>query len=440
MSLCIVHILTARDTIASSMHLFAPGSSTSAQLEIHPLDWLSHLRQLLVFEPVPTFMTLLIVSTHFYACCSGVQPHDPKHEAAHSNGNSEKSFLGSTFAALSWGASKLTTLLQRGSVQTPFGKKRHYKGQGSSKGGSDDHSSGEQAESSSPPDEAAAAATFADQIISAAMTDPVTMMFDTWSYFSSGDAHDNDHHAGPKQEYRAAPLDAAQCSRHSSRQTGSMPSPDKDHEQGTWVVVDVDQADENFRQSWLLDAWMDICTMHMVGMASLVFMLLPSIANQSMLACNAIPQVNASAWPVLNSGLCILGISWTWCCAMHFSLGMPMLALCTGMHSVGRIMLAYACTALSCPLPPIFMPGAVASGMALFVGFHLLFISQMHHGIQQDTAKKGHGHVQIFGTADFYMNHAWACVCVLLCIRHLAFRGVLWMQACFVPHVYAESS
>jgi hypothetical protein len=41
---------------------------------------------------------------------------------------------------------------------------------------------------------------------------------------------------------------------------------------------------------------------------------------------------------------------------------------------------------------------------------------------------------QIFDTAEFYMNHAWACAVVLFGIRHLAFRGVVWMHGCFFRH------
>lgn len=252
-------------------------------------------------------------------------------------------------------------------------------------------------------------------------------MFDTWSYLSSSG---DQNHLHAKPHPRAREDESPECRRTDSAASGTISSAE-DHRNA--ASMNMDEAGENFRKDWILAAWMDICTLHMVGMASLLLMLIPSIANQSMLACNAIPQVNASAWPVLNSGLCILGISWTWCCAMHFWLGLPRLALCTAMHSVARIMLAYACTAVSCPLPPIFMPGAVASGMGVFVGVQLLCISHMHSSRQEVTGE-GKMQVQIFDTAEFYMNHAWACAVVLFGIRHLAFRGVVWMHGCFFRH------
>jgi hypothetical protein len=174
-----------------------------------------------------------------------------------------------------------------------------------------------------------------------------------------------------------------------------------------------DKEEHTWGEKAILVVWMDICTMHLIGLAALVLMLLPSIVNQSMLASNTLRSVNSTAWPVLNSSLCALGASWTWCCALQFAMGLPRLALCTGMHSVARILVAYACAASSCPLPPIFMPRTVASGLALFVGGLLLYVSHMH--------------TSFFDTEAFYMNHAWACAVVLLCMRHTAFRLSVWV-------------
>lgn len=132
--------------------------------------------------------------------------------------------------------------------------------------------------------------------------------------------------------------------------------------------------------------------------------------------------MQASAWPVLNSSLLMMGLSWTCCCGLQFAFGLHRLALCTAMHSVVRIMLAYAGMCATCPMPPVFMPGAVASGMGMLVGVVLLCIS--HFLV--------HAPLDLFDTEEFYMNHAWAYLFVLLAMRHTVFRAATWllMLAC----------
>lgn len=44
-------------------------NEASHTAEHHPLDWPCYLRQSLVFDPVPTALTLLLVSAHYFACC-----------------------------------------------------------------------------------------------------------------------------------------------------------------------------------------------------------------------------------------------------------------------------------------------------------------------------------------------------------------------------------
>jgi hypothetical protein len=329
------------------------------------MDWVAHLRQSLVFDPVPTFLTFLIVCAHLHACCLGDEANDTQTTPNNS------SVVGSVFTVLA-----RHNILRRGCIETPF--------------------SGTKRASKLPDPSGQPSPAFTDQILSAAMTDPMTMMYDAWSYLSSTDS-----------------LNTGESNHQAPGQCGA-PREGEEEDQRSVAPGAV---------------WTDICTMHLVGMAGLTIMLLPSIFNQSMLACNAIQGVKSSAWPVLNSSLCILGISWTWCCAMNFVLGLPRLALCTAMHSVGRIMLSYASTSISCPLPPIFMPGAVASGLGVFVGALLLCISHVHGGAVSNTEEsfKANGRM-VFNTQEFYMNHAWACVCILMCMRHTVFRVGMCMH------------
>jgi hypothetical protein len=163
-------------------------------------------------------------------------------------------------------------------------------------------------------------------------------------------------------------------------------------------------------------AWMDICLMHGWGMVSIALMLTPSIFNPRMLCCNALPHWNGSAWPVLNSSILTLALSWVWCCMLVHAFGLHKLALCTSMHSVTRVMLAYANLGVACPLPPIFMPRAVASGLGICLGLFLaLCVAQVHAASA------------FFDTSDFYMNHAWAQWVVMLGMRHTLFRASAWM-------------
>ncbi len=96
----------------------------------------------------------------------------------------------------------------------------------------------------------------------------------------------------------------------------------------------------------------------------------------------------------------------------------PTLALCTAMHSVLCIMLAYAGMCAACPLPPIYMPATASSGIGLFVGLLLLCVSHMHTPATR----------VLFDTENFYMCHSWASCAVLLCMRHTVFGAAVWLQ------------
>jgi hypothetical protein len=174
---------------------------------------------------------------------------------------------------------------------------------------------------------------------------------------------------------------------------------------------------------------MHICTLHMLGMGGVSLALVPSIlARSSLLACNAaVPNVHASAWPLINTSVLMFCLSWMACSLLHHTCGMHKLALCTSMHMVARLVASFAHMAVACPLPPIFMPAATAAtGMACSMGFVLLFISQgLHDGS--------------FTSEEFYMHHAWACCVMVLLARHTVFRGAAWvvcgLQRAFLRHV-----
>jgi len=123
------------------------------------LDWASHLRQSLVFDPVPTFLTLMIVSSHFYSCC--LLPDEES--------NIEPSLL----AALGWAARQGRTAMQIGSIRTPFFQPRI-----------------KESNEEPVPDRASIRTPRIkerneepDSMVP--MTDPMTMMFDAWSYLTT---------------------------------------------------------------------------------------------------------------------------------------------------------------------------------------------------------------------------------------------------------------
>lgn len=125
----------------------------------------------------------------------------------------------------------------------------------------------------------------------------------------------------------------------------------------------------------------------------------------------AIPEVNSSAWPLLNSSVLMFCLSLVACCVIHeFDPSLRGLAFCTSMHLVAKILASYVDVALRCPLPPIFMPDTAATGMGLALGMLLLCISQMH-----------------VSPSQFYMNHVWACFVAVLAARHVLFRAATWV-------------
>jgi hypothetical protein len=164
--------------------------------------------------------------------------------------------------------------------------------------------------------------------------------------------------------------------------------------------------------------------MHAIGAAGVLIALAPSlVCGRQHLACNiAIPRVHSSAWPLVNSSVAVFGLSFLASSTLLHVAGLQDLAMCMSMHMVARIIAAYVDVVQSCPLPPVFMQGAAASGMGIAMGILVLYV----------------GHVEE-GAKDFYMNHAWACWVAVLLARHTVMRaaaGVLCsMQARVVQRV-----
>ncbi len=144
---------------------------------MHLLDWGSHLRQSLVFQPTPTFMTILLVSAHMHACCHRGEEGTTTMHADDGRSTIVESFLSSIFN--SFRLSSLRVYVRewiRGlrdqtvAIRTPFSDRAPEE---EVKAGQEEQKQEEGAEKKD--------VTFplADKIISAAMVDPITMLYDT---------------------------------------------------------------------------------------------------------------------------------------------------------------------------------------------------------------------------------------------------------------------
>jgi hypothetical protein len=255
---------------------------------MHPLDWGSHLRQSLVFQPTPTFMTILLVSAHMHACCHrGEEDGSTTMHAEDGRSTIAESFLSSIFFN-SFRLSSLRVYVRewiRGlrdptvAIRTPFSERAPER--------APEQEERKQEEGAEKKD-----VTFlplADKIISAAMVDPITMLYDTWVYMSED--------AGRSDNEDISINDADQPTKRGEG---------KQHEEE-------DEEEETCKTETLARVsstviWNDVCMLHAVGVCGIWFMMLPSIANPSMLACNsAFPAVKRSAWPIVNSSVLIMG-------------------------------------------------------------------------------------------------------------------------------------
>lgn len=250
------------------------------------------------------------------------------------------------------------------------------------------------------------------------MNDPFTMLYDVWeaSFSSSSDIISDPHSSTTKLDARAATEDAR------SRATSSGGDEHQRDREGALNMEAMHQAE----LAWARSVWSNVCIMHAVAFLGIAFMLLPSIFYPSLLPCNAMSGMRATGWPVLNSCGAVTCISLMFCGVLHSVMGLHQLALCTSMHSAVRIMIAYANSAHACPMPPILMPHAFASGIGCVLGILLLGITQMH----QASSVAWHGDVLHSGfvPGEFYMHHAWGCGIALLVLRHTAFRAVAVSQ------------
>ena len=333
---------------------------------LHPLDWAAYLRQSLVLSSTPTALTLLVLAAHYHACCP---PPEARGALASSNGTS---VLGSLFAA-SWAAANHTAACP---IRTPWNRAAPQPVAQPGPEEPDDAEPPARAEEDQP-------AAASHSILGASMKDPFTLAYSAWEFFTA-----------PSEQVRIQQprrKTSASCEwmlrRRRHRQQHELRGQDRARGEAIW---------------------MDVCVMHAVGMLGVLFALLPSVvAGGPRLACNAaIPAANASAWPLLNCSALMFGLSWVVCSALQHAAGLPELALCACMHLVARLVAAFADVALSCPLPPIYMPGAAATGMGFALGLLLLCISQMHAASGGAAWSEG-----------FYMNHLWASCAAVFVVR-----------------------
>lgn len=228
----------------------------------HPMDWVAYLRQAVVLDPVPTILTLLILAAHLYACHTqqsvGATAVPPQHNGGNHSASSVLGFVFESMGRLMHHASPGTHVTS--SIRTPFSPRS------SSTPKNKDNST-----VTAGTDMQQQPSSLADQMLSTAMMDPMTMMHDAWMYLWSNEG------AGPQQQHDdSSSKNEQQCSSESDATRPTAPHPASS-------------------SSAVLAVWMDVCMLHLLGMGAAGLMLLPSILNQSMLACNVIiPGIQAS--------------------------------------------------------------------------------------------------------------------------------------------------
>lgn len=365
-------------------------------IAVHPLDWPSYLKQTLIVDPIPSFLTLMLVSAHFYGCCLADHGLSPSNKSASSTQST--SYLGYAFES----AGAFTRhIVGPGScsIKTPF---THVAQHVFDRHNTTRHNSS--GNSTLPQDQSSATAgeeqlNVREAILSAAMTDPMSMLFDVWAYMYYSE---EDIPVQESQPQTHEQQDPKVCSKNTSTDEAQVPE----------TSSFASQRHLSGHES--TDVWRNVRIIHSIGAAGILVPLIPSMFGTHRLLSNSIPSVHATVWGVINSCILVLGTSLVTCCSLQFIGDMPQLALCTAMHSVCRIMVAYANMCVDCPLPPIFMPTAVASGMGMGVALLLLFV----------------GHVDAMGGVEgsegFYMYHAWACGYMLLMMRQGVFSVAVW--------------
>ncbi len=427
--------------------------------DFHPMDWAAHLRQSLVFDPMPTMLTLMLVTSHYYACNTHLcLDSSASHQSSSSSssswgfgGTNETSVIGFVFASLSATSRALQDLNvtsvrmfaehhgKRCSsmIQTPW--TGLWTLSSSSTGGSDESNSSSSLQdtgetgsssSSSRPDmnknnraedkksePGAEAISFTDGVLRVSMTDPFTVAYNAWTYIANG--NDDYYYANDDAELLRSIDDQDSVIPAKKQAKPNSGEPKCKDESGKQILS------PSFNASAI---WTDVCILHGIGMAGVGFALLPSVfAPASLLACGSLCS---SAWPLIHASALMFCLSLLGCCAIHHVLGMHSLALCTSIHMVPRcvveldsfyliicltfkfhrIMAAFMDVCVGCPMPPIYMPGTAATGIAFGMGLLLLCVGQMAH------------HSNTWDTASFYMAHAWACGVAVFVLRHTVLR------------------
>ena len=315
---------------------------------LHPLDWAGYLRRSLVLSSTPTALTLLVLVAHYHACCS------PSSEPIRGLANETSSVLGTVFAAASpfWAA----TLLMVGNrtthcIQTPWlHKQQQEQGPASAQ---QSHqappipSEEEDEEHTMHEADGRKAPTFADGLLQASMRDPFSIAYSAWeSLFAA--VPEQVRIQMPPDGQKAPPKPSSSCEWMMRREQTKR---------GRKEVRD--------RETRRDAIWVDVCAMHAVGLLGVLCALLPSVllpGVQRQLACNAaIPAVRASAWPLINCCALLFCLSWVACATLQHAAGQPELAMCTAMHLVASLLMAFADVTLCCPLPPVYAPRSVSS-------------------------------------------------------------------------------
>lgn len=398
----------------------------------HPLDWASYLRRSLVTAPVPCILTLLIVTAH-YGACSCIPSHPPVAAAGAQtleSGREPFSFLGTVFSATSLLSSCISAngIERLGRVRTPFHAMKNMDARsGETRTASDNKLHQERHTFSDDegttnirdppmplPHQPLILAT-EGMLGSSLFSDPFTAVYDAWNaHFIAVDATQQTQH----QEY-----EEGTAQNQGSQQPKNHPPNTPIHEEPEACSGGNIHGEASGSATSAEEAWGHVCAMHVIGASGVGAALLPSLlCSRGRLACNtAIPRVRASAWPIFNSCMGIFGVSFLACCALMHVTGLNDLAMCMCMHTVARIIAAYVEVVQSCPLPPVFMQGAAASGMGIAMGMLVLYV----------------GHIEV-GAEDFYMNHAWACWVAVLLVRHTVLRGASWFMCAMQARVVAR--
>ena len=339
-------------------------------VDFHPLDWASHLRQSLVFDPVPTVLTLMLVSSHYYACsyyqCPSATDSIIINNASSFHhipglwwGANETSVLGLLFAGISTAAQSaregklsLTLTSSLGCIHTPLSLLKI--GNNQVPEAADREKGPRESESQQRPTyedasefdddllqpvrgEESGPISFADGVLRVSMTDPFTIAYNAWTYIANGNNVEDGTVVPllkPEEEntHRVQLPDTLSSSRstlpHISRQCNDHAPNIASHPQFDAPTI-----------------WTDVCILHGIGICSVCFALLPSVfAPGAFLPCfAAVPhgsgcKSNGSspAWPLIHAAVLMFCLSLLGCCAIHHVLHMHSLALCTAIHVVPR--------------------------------------------------------------------------------------------------------